>query len=166
MALPGFEGPPESIPKDPNDPSAGVLNLTCGTAELVCECCPDYDLFKPKFEPGVDASTYPYPQQDDKWSYLNGATESSTTTKLFAPEQMPILTKLATQFGVFNKFWSSVPAPSVPHHLFAQSGTACGINENVAYTECNGVTPEVDDPEVCVRNSTWWLSRQRCHRHL
>ena len=38
--LPGFEGPPDHIPKDPTDPSAGVLNLTCGTAELVCECCP------------------------------------------------------------------------------------------------------------------------------
>ena len=145
--LPGFDGPPASIVKDPNNLSAGVLNLTCGSADLVCECCPEYDLFAPKFEPGIDAGSYPYPPQSDDWSYLRGATEASTTTRLFAPEQMPVLTALATNFTVFNKFFSSVPAPSIPHHMFSQSGTSCGANDNVAYSQCNGVTPEVDDPE-------------------
>ena len=84
--LPGFDGPPASIVKDPNNLSAGVLNLTCGSADLVCECCPEYDLFAPKFEPGIDAGSYPHPPQSD-WSYLPRA-EASTTTRL-APSRCP-----------------------------------------------------------------------------
>lgn len=103
-------------------------------------------MFAPKFEPGVDASTYPYPEQSDDWSYQRGATEG-TTTSLFSPGQLPVLAALATNFTVFNKFFSSCPAPSMPHHMFSQSATSCGAVNNVPYTECNGVSPTVDDPE-------------------
>eukprot|EP01051_Picozoa_sp_SAG22_P015777 SAG22_NODE_2117_length_2985_cov_6.178794_3_plen_578_part_00 len=34
------------------------------------------------------------------------------------------------QFGVFNKYFASVPSYSTPNHLFIQSATSCGVSSN------------------------------------
>ena len=60
----------------------------------------------------------------------------------FAPEQLPIMMTLAKEFAVFNRFYAAVPGPSQPNHMFAQSGTSCGVTETgVTYWQCGGLLP-------------------------
>eukprot|EP00040_Diaphanoeca_grandis_P010926 m.55978 g.55978 ORF g.55978 m.55978 type:complete len:413 (+) comp22165_c0_seq1:607-1845(+) len=58
----------------------------------------------------------------------------------FAPKQIPVKYALAKEFGVFNKYYASVPSASTPNHLMIQSATSCGIVDNIRYCDCGGST--------------------------
>lgn len=76
MDLPGLDGVPKEghiIPVDPSDPSKGNITQSCGTGEYVCKGGPGYNLFSGKFKPGTNSHTYPYDEQSDAFSGLNGA---------------------------------------------------------------------------------------------
>jgi phospholipase C len=50
----------------------------------------------------------------------------------FDPDKVPVLATLALEFAVANRWFSSVPGPSWPNHLFADYGTAFGeLGNNV-----------------------------------
>jgi len=51
---------------------------------------------------------------------------SHTVMYYFKPEKLPVLTSLATEFAVFNRWFSSIPGPSASNHLFAHYGTSWG----------------------------------------
>ena len=142
MGLPGFDGIEKghSIPVDPNDPSKGVVNVTCdGSAPYVCRSGPGYDTFAGKF-PAIGGSPhkYPYSAQDDKYSALHGASAGGTAVTMFTPEQIPVKHAIAKEFGVFNKLYTAVPSASSPNHLFTQSATSCGMQTNTLYDKCGG----------------------------
>jgi phospholipase C len=44
----------------------------------------------------------------------------------FAPDQLPVLTTLATEFAVFNGWFSSIPGPTICNRAFAHYGTSFG----------------------------------------
>ncbi len=44
----------------------------------------------------------------------------------FTPEKLPVLTGLATQFAVFNGWFSSIPGPTICNRAFAHYGTSFG----------------------------------------
>src|SRR3954470_12670085 len=44
----------------------------------------------------------------------------------FAPEKLPVLTTLATEFAVFNRWFSSIPGPTLCNRAFAHYGTSFG----------------------------------------
>jgi phospholipase C len=44
----------------------------------------------------------------------------------FRPEQLPVLTKLAQEFAVFNAWFSSIPGPTLCNRAFAHYGTSFG----------------------------------------
>jgi phospholipase C len=44
----------------------------------------------------------------------------------FTPEKLPVLTGLATQFAVFNGWFSSIPGPTFCNRAFAHYGTSFG----------------------------------------
>jgi phospholipase C len=46
--------------------------------------------------------------------------------KCFAPEKLPILTGLAKQYAVCDRWFSSIPGPTLPNRLFAHAGTSGG----------------------------------------
>lgn len=141
MGLPGFDGiaPGHTLPKDPADPSRGHVNVTCTGAEYVCQNLSGYDTFASKFGGnGSNPNRYPYSAQHDQNSALHGA--AGTAVQLFAPDQLPIKSALAREFGVFNKLYTAVPAASNPNHLFIQSATSCGLTSNGLYNDCGGKT--------------------------
>lgn len=92
---------------------------------------PDQDL-DPDPEPGPDS------QQDDRFSGLHGARKGGVSVKMFSPEQLPVKTALAREYGVFNRLFTAVPSASSPNHLFVQSATSCGMTGNVLYDDCGG----------------------------
>ena len=128
MGLPGFDGIEKghSIPVDPNDPSKGVVNVTCdGSAPYVCRSGPGYDTFAGKF-PAVGGSPhkYPYSAQDDKYSALHGASAGGTAVTMFTPEQIPVKHAMPRSLASSTSC-TAVPSASSPNHLFTQSTTSC-----------------------------------------
>ena len=142
---PEFDGIPStghSVPVDPNNASAGMLNVTCGGAEFVCKGGNSMSLYDSHFKrphSAKDAGEYPYGEQDDKYSGLTGAT--TVSMHAFNATQLPIKKAVSEHFGVFNRYYSSTPTASTPNHLYAQSATSCGLKDNELYNACGGPTP-------------------------
>ena len=136
---------------DPSDPSKGSVNVTCGTANYVCEGGPGSSLWSQKFASGANVATAPYSPQSDAYAYANGA--KGNAIEMFSPEQLPVKTALAKAFGVHNKLFTSVPSASSPNHLFSQSATSCGVMTNVNYGQCNNGTGGVTFPQLTVYDS-------------
>ncbi len=52
----------------------------------------------------------------------------------FPPEKMPVITTLARKFAVFNRWFSSLPGPTIPNRAFAHYGTSFGrVDMNLFY---------------------------------
>jgi hypothetical protein len=130
--LDGINGT-RSLPKDPLHPGAGSVNVTCGTGNYVCHGT-SYAPWAPKFKNASQGHRYPYGEQDDKYSYVNGA-KGGDPIQMFAGVQLPIKRAIARNFGVFNKYFASVPSYSTPNHLFIQAATSCGISSNGGFSQ-------------------------------
>ena len=127
------------IPMDPKDPSKGGATIKCGEAEYACKSGPGYDMFAGKVEPGGEDNFYPYGAQSDDNSYAHGA--HGTSIQLFGKDALPVKKKIAEAFSIFNNYHSAVPSFSMPNHIWAQSATSAGINDNIDYIECGGIDP-------------------------
>lgn len=44
----------------------------------------------------------------------------------FTPEKLPVITTLARKYAVFNRWFSSLPGPTIPNRAFAHFGTSFG----------------------------------------
>jgi phospholipase C len=52
----------------------------------------------------------------------------------FTPDKLPVLTILATQFAVFNRWFASIPGPTICNRAFAHYGTSFGqVSMDVFY---------------------------------
>jgi phospholipase C len=52
----------------------------------------------------------------------------------FTPDKLPVLTTLATQFAVFNRWFASIPGPTICNRAFAHYGTSFGqVSMDVFY---------------------------------
>ncbi len=52
----------------------------------------------------------------------------------FTPDKLPVLTTLAQKYAVFNRWFSSLPGPTIPNRAFAHFGTSFGHTDmNVFY---------------------------------
>jgi len=56
--------------------------------------------------------------------YEDGAPE--TIMKCFSPATVPVLTTLACEYAFCNRWFSSIPGPTLPNRLFAHAGTSKG----------------------------------------
>lgn len=52
--------------------------------------------------------------------------QSHAIMNYFPPEKIPVLTTLATEFAVFNGWFSSIPGPTICNRAFAHYGTSFG----------------------------------------
>ena len=115
----------KTIPKDPSDKTKGSYTFQCHK-EYVCTEGPAYDALNRSFRAKSDG----------------GAAETvDTVIDAFGPDQIPVKVAIGEHFGLFNRFYSAVPAASSPNHLFAQAATSCGIVGNIPYSACGGSTP-------------------------
>jgi phospholipase C len=60
------------------------------------------------------------------FSQVNDLKTSHAIMSYFAPDQLPVLTTLATEFAVFNGWFSSIPGPTICNRAFAHYGTSFG----------------------------------------
>lgn len=70
-------------------------------------------------------------------SYFNqqhSVAHSHLILNYFPPEKLRVLTTLATQFAVFNRWFSSIPGPTLCNRAFAHYGTSFGqVSMDVFY---------------------------------
>ena len=126
--LPGIDGVTPGMGNwvDPANKSKGFVPVGCGAAQYVCTQNPDHSFVgttKEIWGAGItDGARAPYPN-----ATMSGyANYSLSSMRAFNASQLPIKIALAKEFGFFNNLYASIPGPSQPNHMFAQSATACG----------------------------------------
>jgi phospholipase C len=88
--------------------------------------------------PGTDMQIYGgAPFSPDRVANMQGFVKSYATQgtgtqgshaimNYFSPEKIPVLTTLATEYAVFNGWFSSIPGPTICNRAFAHYGTSFG----------------------------------------
>ena len=70
-------------------------------------------------------------------SYFTQAKDVNRSHQImyyFKPEKLPVLTTLATEFALFNNWFSSIPGPTICNRAFAHYGTSFGqVGMNIFY---------------------------------
>jgi hypothetical protein len=70
-------------------------------------------------------------------SYFNqqqNTAHSHDILYYFTPDKLPVLTTLATQYAVFNRWFASIPGPTICNRAFAHYGTSFGqVSMDVFY---------------------------------
>jgi phospholipase C len=70
-------------------------------------------------------------------SYFNQQRDVGHSQKImyyFAQNQLPVLTTLALEFAVFNRWFASIPGPTICNRAFAHYGTSFGrVDMNLLY---------------------------------
>lgn len=65
-----------------------------------------------------------------------GINASHAIMSYFPPERLPVLTKLATEYAVFNGWFSPIPGPTICNRAFAHYGTSFGnVDMNFFYIQ-------------------------------
>lgn len=87
--------------------------------------------------PGVDLQIFGQPPGSgrianmqgfvkDYFTQTNDVKRSHNIMYYFTPDQLPVLSTLATEFAVFNGWFSSIPGPTICNRAFAHYGTSFG----------------------------------------
>jgi len=62
-------------------------------------------------------------------SYFQQRRDTNHSHKImyyFTPDKLPVLTTLATEFALFNRWYASIPGPTICNRAFAHYGTSFG----------------------------------------
>src|SRR6267154_549381 len=57
---------------------------------------------------------------------MHSPNAAHSIMKCFSPAKLPVLTSLAQQFCICNRWFSSVPGPTFPNRAFAHAATSLG----------------------------------------
>jgi phospholipase C len=123
--IPGVDGVWD---KDCSNPWNGKRFRTKPDASLVSDLVDpghDFDdvktqiLFQNHVDPDMEGFIASYGK-------VVSVSEPENIMRCYAPEDLPVLTTLARQFGVCNRWFSSIPGPTLPNRLFAHAGTSKG----------------------------------------
>jgi len=100
-------GDVEDLNPDPNHEFAHVTNQVSSTGDPVGN--PDMKGFV-----------------RDYFTDCNDAAHAAGIMKCFTPATLPILSTLATQYGVSDRWFSSVPGSTIPNRLFVHGASSAG----------------------------------------
>jgi phospholipase C len=68
------------------------------------------------------------------YNQQNNVQHSHDILYYFTPDKLPVLTTLATEFAVFNRWFASIPGPTICNRAFAHYGTSFGqVSMDVFY---------------------------------
>lgn len=87
---------------------------------------PDVDL--QLFPDNADRSSVPSMQGFIK-AYFEQRRDVNHSQKImyyFPPDKLPVITTLAKKYAVFNRWFSSLPGPTIPNRAYAHFGTSFG----------------------------------------
>ena len=82
----------------------------------------------PQRQPNMQGFVHSY------WDQQHNLDQSHKILYYFTPEKLPVLTTLAMEFAVFNRWFASVPGPTICNRAFAHYGTSFGqVSMDVFY---------------------------------
>jgi phospholipase C len=132
------------IGSETNPDSTSVPVTVSPTAEYQSQLDPDPDHHFPAVDLQIfggvttaqDPNRAPNMQGFVK-SYFNqqhDIAHSHEILNYFTPDKLPVLTGLATEFAVFNRWFASIPGPTLCNRAFAHYGTSFGqVSMDVFY---------------------------------
>jgi phospholipase C len=92
----------------------------------------DLQIFGGDMSPGRKANMQGFVK-----SYATQGTspaQSRAIMNYFSPDKLPVLTTLATEYALFNGWFSSIPGPTICNRAFAHYGTSFGnVDMNLFY---------------------------------
>ena len=109
VTYPVLRGAPDRAPHDPPHGFPGVLEQLCGEGAAYVSGQPYPPINNSGF---VSAYARSHPELPD------GAM------RCFTPDQVPVLTALAREFVVCDRWFSSMPGPTEPNRFFVHAATA------------------------------------------
>jgi phospholipase C len=132
------------VGNEENPDSTGVPVTVAPNAAYQSQLDPDPDHHFPAVDlqlfGGVTTAQNPNRQanmQGFVQSYFNqqfNVAHSHLIMNYFAQSMLPVLTGLATEFAVFNRWFSSIPGPTLCNRAFAHYGTSFGqVSMDVFY---------------------------------
>src|ERR1700730_13840358 len=117
-----------------NPDSSGAIVKVQPNAKFQGQLDPDPDHHFPGVDLQIFGGTPPGPGRvpnmqgfvKDYFTQTKDVNRSHNIMSYFAPDKLPVLTTLATQFAVFNGWFSSIPGPTICNRAFAHYGTSFG----------------------------------------
>ena len=131
------DGPQCGNPINISDPNSELFYIN-SDAYYIQPGDPDHSCTGTAFEEyGVSYDTlpdyYPAPMNGFIHQYNNrdkNGHNGSEIMNSFSPDAVPIITTLASEFGMVNEWFADVPGPTEPNRLFAMMGTSKGMAHN------------------------------------
>jgi phospholipase C len=129
------------VGNESNPDTTGALTPAAPLAEFQGQLDPDPD----HSFPGVDLQLFNGDMTPTRVPTMQGFVKSYFTQRkdvkhsrkimyYFTPDKLPVLTTLATEFAVFNRWFSSIPGPTLCNRAFAHYGTSFGhVDMSVFY---------------------------------
>ena len=133
-ALDGLSGT-EAVPRDPATGSGDPVRVS-DDAPPVTDVDPGHALGDVNHQMyGRPESGFPANGANDGFvanyrRYASTDDEADDIMRCFAPESLPVLTTLAEEFSVCDRWFSSVPGPTWPNRVFVHAGTSAGHTDN------------------------------------
>jgi phospholipase C len=118
-SAPIVRGAPFALNVDPHHEFADVLAQLAGAAAVYPQGGP----YPPITNNGF-ASRFVADFPDDF------AANGCAPMKAFTPDQVPVLTQLATEFAVCDRWFSALPGPTWPNRLFAHAASSAGLDDS------------------------------------
>src|SRR5579862_2339578 len=117
-----------------NPDTTGNVIKVQPTAKFQSQLDPDPDHHFPGVDLQIYGGTPPGPGRvpnmqgfiKDYFTQTNNVNRSHNIMNYFTSDRLPVLTTLATQFAVFNGWFSSIPGPTICNRAFAHYGTSFG----------------------------------------
>lgn len=122
-------------PEDPSDPQSPMVTVE-GSGIYVSEADPDHSIHGTTFEIFGSSQQAPWPSDPPMSGFVKRYNHGNTTDygrhimKCFEPEQVPAISTLAQEFALFDRWFVSVPGPTMPNRAFSLSATSHGIGTN------------------------------------
>ncbi len=116
-----------------NPDSTGALIPVQALADFQGQLDPDPNHHFAAVDQQIFNGSTANPRQPSMQGFINSYFQQRKDTKhsrkimyYFTPDRLPVLTTLATEFAVFNRWFSSIPGPTICNRAFAHYCTSFG----------------------------------------
>jgi phospholipase C len=131
--------------KDPNTPADPPIKVGRASS-FVMTFDPGHEYYDVKIQlygplkdsdPGLPPLANPARDPAPMTGFIASATQAvdfsgdeNLVMQCFQPDQLPVLTTLATEFALFNFWYSSLPGPTWPNRFFIHAATSGGLTDS------------------------------------
>lgn len=135
----------ESNQKDPNSPTSPATKVSRASS-FVMRFDPGHEFYDVQIQlygtlPNTASDLPPIANPPHQPAPMTGFVASATQAvdyggdevqvmECFQPDQLPVLTTLATEFALFNFWYSSLPGPTWPNRFFIHAATSGGLSDS------------------------------------